>query len=93
MASSLTRNQVPRKGLGVRVPCPHNHPIEIRRLIEILEEALGVKAKIDYLDAVPGEMPVTHADLSKAERLLGYSPQFPLTEGVAEFVAWYRENC
>ena len=69
----------------------HNHPVEIRKLIEILEDALGVKANIEHLDAVAGEMPVTHADLSKAQRLLGYAPKFPLADGVAEFVAWYRE--
>jgi UDP-glucuronate 4-epimerase len=80
------------EAIGQCINLGHNHPVEIRRLIEILEDALGVKAKIDYLDAVAGEMPVTHADLSKAERLLGYKPQFPLAEGVAEFVAWYRET-
>ena len=36
-------------------------------------------------------LPITHADLSKAQRLLGYEPKFPLAEGVAEFVRWYRD--
>ncbi len=34
-------------------------------------------------------MPLTHADLAKARRLLGYDPRVPLAEGIAEFAAWY----
>ena len=79
------------EAIGQCINLGHNHPVEIRKLIEILEDALGVKANIEHLDAVAGEMPVTHADLSKAQRLLGYEPKFPLAEGVAEFVRWYRE--
>ena len=79
------------EAIGQCINLGHNHPVEIRRLIEILEDALGVKANIEHLDAVAGEMPVTHADLSKAQQLLGYTPKFPLADGVAEFVAWYRE--
>jgi len=36
-------------------------------------------------------MPVTYADISKAERLLGYRPQVSFEEGVRRFVAWYRQ--
>lgn len=80
------------EAIGQCINLGHNHPVAIRRLIEILEDVLGVKAKIDYLDAVAGEMPVTHADLSKAERLLHYVPKVPIEQGVREFVDWYREN-
>ena len=37
MASSLTRNQVPRKGLGVRIPCP---PLELRCFADYFASAL-----------------------------------------------------
>jgi UDP-glucuronate 4-epimerase len=36
-------------------------------------------------------VPITYADVAKAERLLGYSPKVPIREGLRRFVAWYRE--
>ncbi|MCE9546580.1 MAG: GDP-mannose 4,6-dehydratase, partial [Planctomycetia bacterium] len=67
----------------------HNEPIAIRELIVRLEQAIGRPAKIDYQPEKPGEMPLTHADLTKARRLLGYQPQVTFDEGVPEFVAWF----
>jgi nucleoside-diphosphate-sugar epimerase len=37
-------------------------------------------------------MPITFADLTKAETLLAYRPQVPIEQGVAEFVAWFLQN-
>ncbi len=42
--------------------------------------------------AFAGDMPVTCADLTKAERLLGYQPRVSLAEGVRDFVAWFRRQ-
>ena len=34
----------------------------------------------------------THADVSKARDLIGYSPSTDIREGVGRFVDWYRQN-
>lgn len=39
-----------------------------------------------------GDIPHSHASIEKAQRLLGYQPQFSLKEGLKEAVKWYREN-
>ena len=70
----------------------HSDPLEVRRLIELLEAACGRKARIDQQPEKPGDMPITHADLSRAERLLGYRPRVEIETGAREFVAWYRET-
>ncbi len=75
---------------GQAINLGHSEPVEIRRLIELLERALDRKAQIDLRPQVAGDMPLTHADLSKAGRLLGYSPKVALADGVAEFAAWYK---
>jgi UDP-glucuronate 4-epimerase len=80
------------QAFGECINLGHNHPIEIRRLIGLLEDALGSKAQIEQLEEKPGEMPITHADLSKAERLLHYVPKVPIEQGVREFVDWYRDR-
>ncbi len=68
----------------------NDQPIKMNKLIALIEQAAGKPAVIDYRPAVPGEMPVTHADLSKSRKLLGYHPTVPIAEGVREFVDWYR---
>jgi UDP-glucuronate 4-epimerase len=39
----------------------------------------------------PGDVEMTCADVSKARRLLGYSPTTPVEIGIPKFVEWYRE--
>lgn len=77
---------------GEAINLGHNKPIEMRELIASLERALGKKAKIDRRPEMPGDMPVTCADLSKAQRLLGYSPKVPFEEGLREYVEWFRKQ-
>jgi len=61
----------------------------LRDLIHWIAEELAVEPRIDYLPAQPGDVPITYADVSKAARLLGYSPKVPIREGLRRFVAWY----
>lgn len=61
-------------------------------LVRWLAEELAVEPRIEYLPDQPGDVPITYADVSKAERLLGYSPKVPIREGLKRFVAWYQEQ-
>ncbi|MGB5399679.1 MAG: epimerase, partial [Thermoanaerobaculia bacterium] len=40
----------------------------------------------------PGDVPITYADVSKANALVGYSPKVPIREGLKRFVEWYRDS-
>lgn len=64
--------------------------ISVNRLIELLEGALGKKAIVEYKPPQPGDMPLTHADISKAEKLLNYRPATPIEVGIGKFVDWFR---
>lgn len=61
-------------------------------LVRWLAEELAVTPQIEYLAEQPGDVPITYADVTKAERMLGYSPKVGIREGLRRFVAWYREN-
>jgi UDP-glucuronate 4-epimerase len=65
---------------------------ELRRLVELLEESLGMKAIIDKQPMQPGDVPITFADISKATKLLGYNPSTKIEDGIPKFVEWYRES-
>lgn len=66
--------------------------IELRELIEVLEENLGKKAVIDRKPMQPGDVPQTFADISKARNLLGYNPTTKIREGIPKFVEWFKLN-
>src|SRR4051794_16577144 len=64
----------------------------LKDLIHWIAEELAVSPRIEYLPAQPGDVPITFADVSKAARLLGYSPKVPIRDGLRRFVSWYRER-
>jgi UDP-glucuronate 4-epimerase len=66
--------------------------VSLNRLIELLEAALGKKAVIDRQPLQPGDVPITFADISKAQSILGYRPQIKIEEGIRRFVEWFREE-
>ena len=69
-----------------------NHqPVELLYLIELLEKALGREARKNLLPMQPGDVEDTVADVAALERDLDFAPATPIEEGVARFVAWYRE--
>lgn len=76
--------------VGETINLGHHEPIEMRRLIALLEELAGKPAQIDYRPARAEDLPVTNADLSKARRLLDYKPSVPLDEGLRDYIAWFR---
>jgi UDP-glucuronate 4-epimerase len=69
-----------------------NQTIELRDVITEIEDALGKKATVNTLPPIPGDMPATHADISKARSLLNYAPKTGIRAGVRRFVAWYLET-
>ena len=66
--------------------------VELDRLIELLEQAMGVKAEINRQPAQPGDVPITFANIEKAQRLLGYNPQVKIEDGIPRFIEWFRRQ-
>jgi len=62
----------------------------LKELIRLIEEAFGRKASIEMLEFQPGDVSVTYADISKAERMLKYQPKVKMGEGIKRFVEWYK---
>jgi UDP-glucuronate 4-epimerase len=62
----------------------------LRELIALLEQALGVSARLDVQPAQKGDMPLTSADVTHAGEVLGYAPRTPLREGIKLFAEWIR---
>ncbi len=69
----------------------NNRPVEVNRLIALIEEATGAKAQIDSLPRQPGDVDQTCADIDAIARDHGFSPKTPLETGVPRFIEWYRD--
>ena len=69
-----------------------SRPISVNDLIAELEIALGKKAVKTHLPLQPGDVNRTFADVSKAERELGYRPSTDIRTGLAKFVAWLHQE-
>jgi UDP-glucuronate 4-epimerase len=68
----------------------NNRPIELMRCIELLEQNLGISAKLDLLPMQPGDVPSTMADVSELEKSVGFRPGTSIEDGIAAFVDWYK---
>lgn len=64
--------------------------VTVDRMIELLEEALGRKAVIERRPPQPGDLQLTHADITKARKLLGYQPTTPIETGIKKFAEWFK---
>lgn len=69
-----------------------DRPVRLSAVIDEIAKLVGRPLQIERRPAHPADVPATWADVSKARRLLGWSPQVPIEEGLRRTVAWYREN-
>jgi len=69
----------------------NSRPIELTKLIQVMEEKIGKRAVIKWLPMQPGDVQATYADIDELSRAVGYRPNTSIEEGVSRFVDWYRE--
>ena len=69
-----------------------NNPISLKEMINTIGEVLNVEPNIEVLPMQPGDVDRTYADITKANKLLGYNPSITFKEGIEKFVLWYKEN-
>lgn len=63
---------------------------DLLHFVECVEKELGKPAKKNFLPMQPGDVPETFADIMKARKMLGFSPQVNIAEGIKRFIQWYR---
>jgi len=68
-----------------------NHsPVTLQTLVATLYRLMNKTPNVQHLPKQPGDVERTYADVSRAARLLGYSPNVSLDEGLSRFVDWYK---
>jgi UDP-glucuronate 4-epimerase len=69
----------------------NNRTVEISRVVALLEQELGRKAKTELVPMQPGDVAETCADVDDLMRDVGFRPSTPIEHGVRNFIAWYRD--
>lgn len=67
-------------------------PVRVRDLVEWIADVLGVPPVYRTLPPQPGDVRQTCADVSKARRLLGFTPEVGLRTGLSLFHEWYENE-
>lgn len=68
--------------------CGSGHPFSFNDIIEALNRALGLKVEPEYFDnPYSFYQPHTEADMTRTRTELEFTPQFPPSAGIADYVA------
>ena len=65
-----------------------DHPVTVSQMVAEIERALGTTTEHVMLPAQPGDVPGTHADVSRARERLGWQPTTSFAVGIDRFCAW-----
>jgi nucleoside-diphosphate-sugar epimerase len=69
-----------------------DQPVKLSALIGLVEKLTGCRAVQDRRPGHPADVPATWADIAKARRVLGWSPETSFEEGMRQLVDWYESN-
>lgn len=69
----------------------NSKPVQLRRFIEIIENALGKSAILENVGMQSGDVFKTYADVSALESCINYRPSTTLDDGIVKFVNWYKQ--
>ena len=67
------------------------HTEKLVGFVRMIKNLCGKEGKKEALEMQPGDVVQTSADISKAQKLLDYSPKTRIKDGIPQFVEWYRE--
>ncbi len=85
--SSITTANAPYKIYNIG----NNQPVTLRRFITAIESACGEEAKENLLPMQLGDVPITYADIDELVNDVGFKPKTSIEDGIAKFVAWYKQ--
>jgi UDP-glucuronate 4-epimerase len=87
LAADPARSRAPYRVFNIG----NNDPVPLMDFITAIEATLGIEARKNFLPMQAGDVPATAADTTELAAWVGFAPATPVREGVARFVAWYRD--
>jgi len=69
----------------------NNRTVELLELVEAIEKVSDIEADKTHVPEIPGDVAQTWADINKAQKKLGYKPNYGLEKGLLRFVNWFEK--
>ena len=69
-----------------------NNPITVNQMVSTIEKLMGEEIQKKYVKSPIGDVQKTHADISKAQKELGYSPSMLFEDAVQNCIEWCKET-
>jgi len=89
-ANLLAARAKQTKGEVINIAC--GEAVTVNKIIALINELLGKNIKPIYTDPRPGDVKHSLADITLAEKLIGYKTKVPFKQGLQLATNWYREN-
>ena len=68
----------------------NNKPVQLLKFIQIIENIVGKKAIMRFVEMQDGDVMQTYANIDEIEKLTGFKPKVDLETGLKEFILWYK---
>lgn len=66
--------------------------ISVIGLIREIEKYSGKNAQIQYAESQKGDVNDTLAEISKAQKYIGWTPEVSISNGIKDYIDWYRKQ-
>ncbi len=81
-----------RKTSGEVINIACGRAVTVNQIIDMINKLLGKNVKPLYVDARPGDVKHSLADVTAAKRLIGFEPAISFEDGLKKAIDWYRNN-
>lgn len=90
--ANLAAIQAPKEAVGkaYNIACGENY--SLLQLLDLLEEILGKRISRVFQEPRPGDVKHSWADISQAQKSLGYQPKIGFREGLERTIEWFSER-
>ena len=77
-------------GEVVNIAC--GETVTVNEVLGMINDFVGKNVTPVYVDSRPGDVKHSHADISRAEKIIGYKPVVLFEQGLRSAIDWYRDN-
>ncbi|MBN2316763.1 MAG: SDR family oxidoreductase [Sedimentisphaerales bacterium] len=89
-ANLLAARTKQTQGEVVNIAC--GQAVTVNAIIDMINKSVSKQVKSIYVDERPGDVKHSLADISKAQRVIGFNPVISFEEGLQKAIEWYRDN-
>jgi nucleoside-diphosphate-sugar epimerase len=89
-ANLLAARAKQTRGEVVNIACADR--VTVNDIIEMINKLLGKNVRPNYVPSRPGDVKHSLADISLAEKVIGYKPLVLFRDGLEKAIDWYRNN-